>query len=256
MVEKKIKNRIVLQMEWTSGLDEEWIRNILGSKIITSTNIVWDPLSRKVMKRKTESWGKLILSISESEDVSKKDRAKGYAGALVRGDLKLKNWNARVENFLNRQSFLAANYPELGIVELDNDTQNLFLEELCQSGSSWKEIRNLAVYEPLLNCYSKEERETLEHATPETFDLGMGKRPYTLDYSQKKEVVLRAILQDLYDVKTHPTIVFGKYPLVVEILAPNRRPVQRTSNLLSFWEGSYPEVRKDLAGRYPKHEWR
>ena len=72
-------------MEWTSGLDEEWIRNILGSKIITSTNIVWDSLSRKVMKRKTESWGKLILSISESEDVSKKDRAKGYAGALVRG---------------------------------------------------------------------------------------------------------------------------------------------------------------------------
>ncbi|HAF58274.1 MAG TPA: hypothetical protein DCL00_01670 [Opitutae bacterium] len=256
VVEKKIKNRIVLQMEWTSGLDEEWIRNILGSKIITSTNIVWDPLSRKVMKRKTESWGKLILSISESEDVSKKDRAKGYAGALVRGDLKLKNWNARVENFLNRQSFLAANYPELGIVEMDNDTQNLFLEELCQSGSSWKEIRNLEVYEPLLNCCSKEERETLEHATPETFDLGMGKRPYTLDYSQKKEVVLRAILQDLYDVKTHPTIVFGKYPLVVEILAPNRRPVQRTSNLLSFWEGSYPEVRKDLAGRYPKHEWR
>ena len=56
VVEKKIKNHIVLQMEWTSGLDEEWIRNILGSKIITSTNIVWDSLSRKVMK-KTESWG-------------------------------------------------------------------------------------------------------------------------------------------------------------------------------------------------------
>ena len=102
----------------------------------------------------------------------------------------------------------------------------------------------MEVYEPLLNCYSKEERETLEHATPQTFDLGMGKRPYTLDYSQKKEVVLRAILQDLYDVKTHPTIVFGKYPLVVEILAPNRRPVQRTSNLLSFWEGSYRRFAK------------
>lgn len=256
VVEKKIKGRMVLQMGWTNGVDEKWIREMLGPKIILSRSIVWDSISRKVVERKTESWGKLILSVSESEDVSQNDRAKGYARALMAGDLKLKNWNAQVEKFLNRLSFLASSFPELGIVEMDNETRNLFLEELCQSGSSWKEIKNLEVFVPLLHCYSKEEREILEQATPETLDLGMGKRPYALDYSQKNEVVLRAILQDLYDVKIHPTIVFGKYPLVVEILAPNRRPVQRTSNLVSFWEGSYPGVRKDLAGRYPKHEWR
>ena len=96
----------------------------------------------------------------------------------------------------------------------------------------------------------------MDEAVPATIDLKMGRRPFPLDYSSKNEVVLRVILQDLYDVLEHPSIVFGKYPLVLEILAPSRRPVQRTSNLLNFWKTSYPVVRKDLAGRYPKHEWR
>ena len=139
---------------------------------------------------------------------------------------------------------------------MDDDTKGLFLEQLCLNSSSWKEIKNLEVFLPLFNTFSQEEQELLEQAVPETFDLGVGKRPYSLDYSQNEEVVLRAVLQELYDVKKHPKIVFGRYPLVVEILAPNRRPVQRTSDLPSFWEGSYPSVKKDLAGRYPKHEWR
>ena len=77
-----------------------------------------------------------------------------------------------------------------------------------------------------------------------------------LDYSKSSEVILRAKLQDLFEVSKHPTIVFGQYPLVVEILAPNQRAVQRTSNLPDFWDVGYPSIRKELAGRYPKHEWR
>ena len=114
----------------------------------------------------------------------------------------------------------------------------------------------MEVYEQLLESVSKEEREILDNAVPETFDLDAGKRPYILDYSKRTEVILRAKLQDLYDISIHPSIVYGQYPLVVEVLAPNQRTVQRTSNLPDFWATGYPFIRKELAGRYPKHEWR
>ncbi len=256
IVEKKIQGRLILEMEWVSGLDESWIRKALGAQIVKSKSTVFDLDSRKVLNKEIEAFGKIILSLSEEEEIRTEIKAPAYAKALMCGDLKLKNWNTQVDKFLNRISFLASQFPELGMLEMDEETKYLFLEQLCLSGSSWKEIKNLDVYGPLLNCYSEEQRELLDKAAPESFDLGAGKSPYILDYSDKKEVILRAYLQDLYEVKSHPTIVFGKYSVIVEILAPNRRPVQRTSNLLSFWQGTYPLVRKDLAGRYPKHEWR
>ena len=256
VLEKKISGRLVLEMEWANGLDQSWLRESLGSKIVLSTNIVFDQGTRNVIKRKTEAWGNLTLSVSEKEEPSPEEKAKAYANALMCGDLRLKNWNTQVDKFLDRQSFLASEFPELGIAKMDDETKFLFFEQLCKNASSWREIKNLEVYTSLLSCFSNEEISLLNQAAPETYDLRTGKRPSILNYSQKTEVILPVLLQDLYDVKTHPTIVFGKYPLIIEILAPNRKPVQRTSDLLSFWEGTYPLVRKDLAGRYPKHEWR
>ena len=53
-----------------------------------------------------------------------------------------------------------------------------------------------------------------------------------------------------------PEIAQGKVKLLVHILAPNQRPWQVTGDLKGFWERGYPQMKKDLAGRYPKHEWR
>ena len=126
---------------------------------------------------------------------------------------------------------------------MNEETKLLFLEQLCQGISSIKEIKNLEVYEQLLESVSKEEREILDNAVPETFDLDAGKRPYILDYSKRTEVILRAKLQDLYDISIHPSIVYGQYPLVVEVLAPNQRTVQRTSIYLILGWLSF--IRKD-----------
>ncbi len=66
---------------------------------------------------------------------------------------------------------------------------------------------------------------------------------------------LRVRVQDLYGVATHPAIVNGSVPLVLELLSPANRPIQVTSDLPGFWSGSWKEVRKDMVGRYPKHDW-
>lgn len=256
IIEKTIKGSMVMEMEWSTGVDEKWIRETLNNRIEKKEDVFLDLSTRRVLKQCMEGWGSFILSSSEKESTSPSDRGKAYGQAIIKGDIKLKTWNDRVENFLMRVAFLSHRFPEFEIKEIDQETKLIFLEEFCQTGSSWKEIRNREVYLPLVSCYSDEEQKIIEEAVPEKITLGCGKHSYTLDYSQQNEVILKAKLQDLYDLPEHPTIVFGKYPLIVELLAPNHRPVQRTSDLLGFWKGAYPMIRKELAGRYPKHEWR
>ena len=66
----------------------------------------------------------------------------------------------------------------------------------------------------------------------------------------------RAKIQALYDLTRTPAIAGGRQKLLLEILGPNFRPVQVTDDLAGFWTRTYPEVKKELTRRYPKHEWR
>ena len=61
--------------------------------------------------------------------------------------------------------------------------------------------------------------------------------------------------QDLYGMTTHPQVLGGSVPVVLELLSPAQRPIQVTADLPGFWAGSWSEVRKEMAGRYPKHPW-
>ncbi len=63
-------------------------------------------------------------------------------------------------------------------------------------------------------------------------------------------------VQELYDTNRLPTLCNGAVRLKAHILAPSQRPVQITDDLARFWAESYAQVKKDLRGRYPKHEWR
>ena len=56
-------------------------------------------------------------------------------------------------------------------------------------------------------------------------------------------------------IKLHPSLANGNYVLPIEVLAPNRRPVQVTTDLIGFWRDSYPDIRRQFRGRYPKHHW-
>jgi ATP-dependent helicase HrpB len=62
-------------------------------------------------------------------------------------------------------------------------------------------------------------------------------------------------VQELFGVKTHPTVGGGRIPLTLALLSPARRPVQVTKDLPGFWAGSWAAVRSEMRGRYPRHPW-
>jgi ATP-dependent helicase HrpB len=68
--------------------------------------------------------------------------------------------------------------------------------------------------------------------------------------------VLAARIQELYDVTAGLRVAAGRVPVVIQVLAPNHRPIQVTQDLANFWRESYPKIKLELQRKYPKHEWR
>jgi ATP-dependent helicase HrpB len=255
IVEKMTKGSISLEMEFVSSVREDMIREFFASEISDKEEVLLDLDSRKVVRRKYTNLGELKFSFKDSFEVSDKEVSSAYAKAIHSGDLVLKKWDSKVEAFLARVDFLHTNFPEYGIEPLDEDSKGLIFEEICTGQRSWKSIRNQEVYPFVRDAFGEDQLKILEEAVPVEIDLGNGRKPYRISYGSD-HAQISATLQDLYDVSLHPCVNYGKYKLTVDILAPNGRSSQLTKDLPSFWEGSYPQVKKELAGRYPKHEWR
>ena len=119
------------------------------------------------------------------------------------------------------------------------------LEALCRGRSSFAELAEAR----LLDCLRP---SGLDRLAPERLTLPGG-RQVKVHYERGKPPWIESRLQDFFGVRETPRI--GSTPVVVHLLAPNRRPVQVTSDLAGFWERLYPQVRRELSRRYPKHKW-
>jgi ATP-dependent helicase HrpB len=105
------------------------------------------------------------------------------------------------------------------------------------------------------SALSWDEQQFVERAAPATLALASGWK-MKVEYAEGKPPRGRGKIQDFYDFAGHPTVAGGRVKVVLELLGPNRRPVQVTEDLPGFWERLYPDVKKELKRRYPRHEWR
>jgi ATP-dependent helicase HrpB len=94
----------------------------------------------------------------------------------------------------------------------------------------------------------------LEREAPESITVPSG-RMVRLEYGADGSVSAAVKLQELFGLGDTPRIGSRREPVLLALLAPNGRPVQLTRDLRSFWDRTYPEVRKELRGRYPRHPW-
>ena len=94
----------------------------------------------------------------------------------------------------------------------------------------------------------------LERLAPSTYDPPRG-RPVTINYADPDQPTIAIRVQHLFGVTRHPSVLDGRVPLRIQLLSPADRPIQITADLPGFWTGSWSEVRKEMAGRYPKHDW-
>lgn len=128
------------------------------------------------------------------------------------------------------------------------------IDPLCQGRSSFAELRSCDLVAEVIAGLDYPLRVALDQHTPLRLPLPSGATA-AIRYSADRPPTLAAQLQQLFGWQQTPTICRGRVKLLVELLAPNRRPVQTTDDLASFWRGAYQDVRKQLRARYPKHAW-
>jgi ATP-dependent helicase HrpB len=116
------------------------------------------------------------------------------------------------------------------------------------------QLARLDLVEILAACLSHEQRRRLDELAPSHVALASGMR-VAIDYGSGEIPVLAVRLQELFGSSATPAVARGRVPLLLHLLSPAGRPLQVTRDLGGFWRGSYPAVRRDMRGRYPKHPW-
>lgn len=198
----------------------------------------------------------LVLASREIQSAVTPELLTGVWKNYIQGNgLSALAWTEDVETFCERSEFLRL---------LGEDLPNLENEFLLSSLDNWllpflgstrrvSELKNLELLSILRSLYSYEQLQTLEREAPERWEVPSGSK-IKLEY-KKDEVILSVKIQELFGLEETPRIARGKIPLTLQLLSPSQRPIQITKDIVGFWDRTYLEVKKELAGRYPRHPW-
>lgn len=255
--ERIYRGELNLVISMASAIELSWLHAYFPDDFCVSVETVYDTKNRRVVARKEQRFRSLMLECSDSDEVDLGVAAELLAEAVVSGQLKLKQWNQEVENWIQRVNFVATHCPETEIALIDAEARLLMIEQVCEGAVSYKEIKDRACLPIVQEWISPEQSYYLDAYAPAEMELPRRKRPVKIRYEADGRAFIASKLQDFYDVPgSSLRIANGEVALLVELLAPNGRPAHLTDNIDAFWEGAYVHVRKELAGRYPKHEWR
>lgn len=156
--------------------------------------------------------------------------------------------------FVHRVRSLAAWMPELNLPPLDEEALRSLWPQVCQGCTSLAEVRRRSLLPILAAGLTHEQRAALDRFAPLRLEVPSGSQ-IALAYEFGKPPVLAVRIQELFGMRETPRIAGGRVGVVLHLLGPNYRPQQITSDLASFWNRGYREVRKELRRRYPKHAW-
>jgi ATP-dependent helicase HrpB len=157
-------------------------------------------------------------------------------------------------SILARARWLAATMPELELPALDQQDLEGMLTDLCHGKRSLEEVRAAEWLSLLHSKVGYERVGEVNRLAPAQFELPNGNR-HPIRYERGNTPVLAVRIQELFGMMQTPTIAAGRVPLLLHLLGPNYRPQQVTADLTSFWQNGYPEIKKELRRRYPKHAW-
>lgn len=197
----------------------------------------------------------LVLASRERGEPEEATAATLLADEVIAGRLTLTLWNDKVEQWITRVNCLAKWMPELEIPAMSEEDRRLIIEQVCHGATAYRQLKDKDVFSSLHQWLNPMQRDLLERYAPERLSLKNGKTA-KITYDEKQPPSVSVVLQQLYDVNENPRVAAGKITVIVHLLSPAQRPIQTTGDLGRFWKESYPAVRTQLKGRYPRHEWR
>lgn len=246
----------VLKLRSFEPVHPSWVSEAFPDLWTEEIEVDWDARARRVVGSKVSRLeGQIVASVPLDDNRIPRPRAEEVLAARVAaGDIRWR-WGEDEDEWVRRTRLVASAFPEKGISRLEEDDLELVRAALVEGCLAAGGVESREVLPLLREVQGQEQVSFVERMAPTSVGLSSGRKA-KLVYGPDGTVLLSARIGDFVGVKQESVrLAQGRIPMVFEILAPNHRPVQRTSDLDGFWERSYPAIKADLKRRYPRHPW-
>ncbi|BCA79318.1 ATP-dependent helicase HrpB [Desulfuromonas sp. AOP6] len=245
------------EIHLASALPGEIIEADFRARLPWQRRVEWDARQQRVQAVEEQRLGALVLG-SRPIKASEEEMAGAVLAGVRQLGLECLSWSDADRQLAARVRLLARVFPEENWPAMDE-------ESLLESLESWlapwlgrvrtrAELARVDVGAALAGLLDWPRRQRLEQLAPTHLLVPSGSR-LAIDYVAGDQPVLAVKLQELFGLAETPRLAGKRVPLLLHLLSPARRPIQVTTDLKNFWDSVYPEVKKELKGRYPKHPW-
>ncbi|HAT7504485.1 ATP-dependent helicase HrpB [Citrobacter braakii] len=239
-------------------LDIEALIQACPELLQQSDTIEWDETQGTLKALRRSRIGQLTVKVQALAKPSEEELHLAMLNGIRDKGLSVLNWTPEAEQFRLRLQCAANWLPEYNWPAVDEDSLLATLESWLlphMSGvHSLRALKALNVGQALRGLLDWSMLQRLDSELPAHYTVPTGSR-IAIRYHEDNPPVLAVRMQEMFGEAKTPTIAEGRVPLVLELLSPAQRPLQVTSDLSAFWQGSYREVQKEMKGRYPKHVW-
>ncbi|MCM8541029.1 MAG: ATP-dependent helicase HrpB [Lentisphaeraceae bacterium] len=233
----------------------ELIEEVFLEELQFDEEVEWSETSRSAEYFESVSlYGLRLRSQKIVNQQVKTSQSEFLASKVLDGSLKISSWNSEVSKWIQRVSWVREVYPEKDLPEYSDEDIKKIVVQVCFGSKSYKEIKNVNVIDYFKNLLSWDDQQFVLSMTPSKIELPNGKN-LKIKYEQGKAPKVTGYIQDFYGLTETPKVAGGRIKVLLEMLAPNRKPVHLTDDLEGFWDGVYKDIKSQLAGRYPKHKW-
>jgi ATP-dependent helicase HrpB len=248
------RHRAEALVRLASAVDRSLLAQMFPEAMRTTRELELDPERERVVERTRDLYEDLVLVETVRLEVDAGAAGEVLAAAALRDLERAVTIGDAEQSFLGRLDFLQRSMPELGISGDSRDLLERAVTAACVGRRSYAELRKASLLPLLRGLLTHAQIAMLDREAPTHYRLP-NDRLATIAYEREKPPSVAARIQELFGLTATPRLAGGRVPLLFELLGPNFRPVQITDDLEGFWRRTYPEVRKDLRGRYPKHAW-
>ena len=226
-------------------------------------NITWITHQGGIVAQREQRIGQLVVQTKPLTDLDKDRLTTIVCNAVAKEGQGLLDWNDDVLTLQLRVALVARWHPELSLPDLSTS-------HLLQHPETWlpfwiskngrimtttAELHKIDLTQVLWNILTYEQQQALDRLAPMRIGV-TSRRQIKVRYRVGTDVpVVSVRLQECFGMTDTPTVDDGRVPVLMELLSPGFKPVQLTSDLRSFWQSAYFDVRKELRRRYPKHAW-
>jgi ATP-dependent helicase HrpB len=233
------------------------VRLVFADDLVEQVETGWNDRDGRIVARTATMLGAIVVDTKANANADAHELAKAFARELARRGIENLPWSEGAERLRDRVTFTRQHtgdqLPDMSDEALLGATEEWLAPHIVGM-RSLADLQKLDLAHPLREMLSREQKTFMDRCAPEFYKPPKG-REVPIDYSNPDQPLVAVRLQFMLGVKRTPTVANGNVPLTIELLSPADRPIQKTRDLAGFWSGSYQAVRKEMKGRYPKHDW-